>query len=145
MWARVFPRASQRRGDRFWSFVHDMLLARQWNLVEALSNYALREPPDKAHNPVLLLEAHWLALKRLGRLDELREDISDIDVNVLQLPADHTAAIHALRGEVAEAIAALRMSVRLGQSTIRDLLMWPLLEEVRATPEFTDLLTELMP
>jgi len=71
----------------------------------------------------------WLAMKMLGRLDEIRRDVEDWDVSL----SERLSLAKACLLETPEAKSILDRLMAAGEISVLDAAIWPLLEPLRRT------------
>lgn len=111
------------------NWVYELLLRRRY---QAVHDYLAGVPFDRMVNHSSRETSRsnmWLALKRLDRFDECRDEIETWQVD--HLGNKFKLAKHALLGELEEASVLCRAMRDNGDLALRHWVEWPMLEEVR--------------
>ncbi|MFF7161586.1 hypothetical protein ACFZBP_09370 [Streptomyces sp. NPDC008086] len=121
--------------SRVHDFAYQNLAKGRYELVEKCTSYGA-EISSSMEDELLFRVNSWIARQRMGDKDVLREVN---DWGVAALSPRYVLAKHCLLGEKTEAMQVLRGLTASGDIDLDNLIEWPLLEPLRGTDEYQEL------
>ncbi len=113
--------------------------------VIELAEFYLSDPhgqrPNRRSEGLIIGINRAIALKRLGRLDDMVGVLNDLTRNERQLPPEARAGVAALLGNKEDMFSALRTSINRTIS-VKELLEFPVFEDYRQDEEFQAFIQE---
>ena len=136
-WAKLVPGQRDAYSRYMTEAVYNQMLAGRWQVVENVCRGGKTCGLDAAGAHVLQVN-EWLATKRLGRMDVVRDEISGWDTSALS--DVYTAAKYALLDQIDEAMPLVDRLAEFGDLSLTALKEWPLLLEMRQSGAFQQLI-----
>ena len=127
-------------GNELLDVVYELMEADRWQPVLVLCREGQRLGLSDGDTLILRVN-HWLALKRLGRIEEARPAVASWDCT--PLARRFVLAKLALLDDDA-LIDEARACLEAGQITSTDVARWPLLRELREHPRFSTDLADVL-
>lgn len=138
IWAKNRPDAKHDAASVLSNRMEQLLFAHRWRPLRQLSSYGKKVAPLDVHKQIFKVN-EWLAIKRLDGLDGITEEIRD-DWDTSAMGQQFQLVQMALLDETDAFFRFAPIVVREGAIQEEQLTSWPIFEEVRRDPRFSDLL-----
>jgi hypothetical protein len=119
--------------------VYDQVLNGRWRVAEYVADWARNDESGNEEGRLIFAFNRWLAIKRQGRWSEIAEEIERFDCSAKN--PRFALALASLRERPEEFFKPdLIAASGLGVDELRE---WPILEEMRADPRFSEVLARM--
>ena len=139
-WKQLEPKSEARTAVML-DVIYDRLVAGRDSCVEGLCQCVLNDKNAKESHLLTARVNYWLALKRQGRIEEVRSEIEAADYSAKA--GRFRLARLALLDEVDRVLADLPAAYRSDEVTIGEFVRWPLFADVREDQRCEKLLKKL--
>lgn len=140
IWAKC-EKKSDKRPSLIVHSSYDALQNKRWSVATEIAEFIAR---DKAADEISILMAKvnsWIARKRVGGLDAIRDEVTDFDVSAKD--DLFRLARHCLLDENDTALMLAKRLNKTKRVSLAELADWPLFEDLRSDPNMRDWLTQL--
>lgn len=132
-------KVSKERVDYVLNFIYELLLEEDWELASVLCQFVLSDNNVEASSKWGAQINYWLTQKKLGKFDEVLQEITEADLSALS--SEYQLCRYALLGKN-EAFFHLLEHAFPKPIGIQQLEEWPIFSEIRATPEYLEFINK---
>ncbi len=134
IWARLVPHESSAAAQRCHERVYLLMKRGRWEAVKVTCELGRKGISARSADQIIFQMNEWLARKRIGGDEQLSKEISSFDDSALA--PRFALARNALLDSHEAAKAAAEQGLSSGNVSIDELLDWPVLAELRSSPDF---------
>jgi hypothetical protein len=143
LWCRWTKGEADYARERLFEVMYSLMLAGRWKAVRDMTRAVLDHLAMLGSQREVTQVNFWLAQKRLGEFDNVKDDVTNWDTSALA--GRFSIAKAALLDELDELFSTIIPAYHKGDISQGAVVEWPLLEEFRADERYATLLEQIAP